>query len=77
MAADFTRRRRFTTEIPRLDVAPGLPVGRHTFELVVEDDSGNRSRPARITVDIVAPRPFRPLPGDGPIIPVIRPPNIG
>ncbi len=27
-----------------------LPVGRHVFQLVVEDDSGNRSQPDRVTV---------------------------
>jgi len=57
MAADFTLIRGFITDTPNLEVAPDLPVGRHTFELVVEDDHGNRSRPTRLMVDIIPPRP--------------------
>ncbi len=66
--ADFNRRRRFTTRRPRIAVAGTLPVGRHRFELVVEDESGNRSRPAQIEVIVVRNR-LGPLPGD-----LFRPP---
>lgn len=63
MAADFARRRQFTSDTPYLEVAPGLSAGLHTFELVVEDDSGNRSRPARVTVNIIKLRPITLLRG--------------
>ena len=62
--ADFTRRRRYTTRRPRLGVDPGLPVGRHVFELVVEDGSGNRSKPVRVKVEILPARDPGP-PRDG------------
>jgi hypothetical protein len=34
-------------------VDAGLPAGKHVFTLVVEDDEGNRSQPARASVTIV------------------------
>ncbi len=79
MIADFTRRRHYTTRTPQLAVKGNLPVGVHTFELVAQDDSGNRSRPAHVRV-IVTPRIPGP-PRDGilrPVGPVIvpRPPII-
>ena len=54
--ANFACRRRFTTTRPRLNVAPGLSVGRHVFELVVEDECGNRSQPVRVGVEILPAR---------------------
>lgn len=30
-----------------------LPVGRHTFQLVVVDDAGNRSQPARVQIVVL------------------------
>lgn len=59
MIADFTRRRLYTTHHPQLAVKGNLPVGVHTFELVAQDDSGNRSRPARVRVIIT---PLFPVP---------------
>jgi hypothetical protein len=43
-----------TTEEPgvevTLDATSSLPVGRHVFQLVVVDDSGNESKPAEVVV---------------------------
>lgn len=43
-----------TTEEPTIEVTvdptDALPVGRHVFQLVVMDDSGNESRPAEVAV---------------------------
>lgn len=78
MAVDFTRRRRYTTRKATIAVAPTLPVGAHIFELVVEDDSGNRSRPVRVKVEVLPVLVVDPR--DGPLRPgpirVIRPPII-
>jgi len=63
--ADFTAQRRFTTREPVLSVDKGLPVGVHTFELVVSDASGNTSKAARISVEVV--RVMVPI---TPVIPV-------
>ena len=41
-----------------IDPANPLPVGVHTFQLVVTDDAGNRSAPAQVEIvirDLVAP----------------------
>ena len=59
--ADFSRRRRFTTRRPRIVVAGTLPVGRHRFQLVVEDENGNRSRPAQIDVIVMSGSVDAPL----------------
>ncbi len=62
--ADFRRQRKFKTKRPQLKVAAGLPVGTYTFQLVVEDQSGNRSRAAQVRIQIVDDnRPIRPLAG--------------
>lgn len=53
------------TSEPRVTVDGTLPAGSHTFELVVTDDAGNRSLPARLVVVISAPRP--------PVTPVVTP----
>jgi len=76
--ADFRQRKRFSSKLPQLKVAAGLPPGRYVFQLEVEDQSGNKSRPAKVKV-IVVPR--IDLGGGGivgPLItrtPVIRPPR--
>ncbi len=59
---DFTRRRKFVTRGPALTVDAGLAPGSHLFELVVMDQAGNRSQPARIKVTVVRNR-FTYLPG--------------
>ena len=51
--ADFTVQREFTTREPVLPVTGNLTVGLHTFQLVAVDQSGNKSRPAQISVEIV------------------------
>jgi len=50
---DFTRQRQFKTREAVLTVDKGLQPGVHTFELVVEDDSGNRSRGVQVKVEVV------------------------
>lgn len=43
-----------TTTEPRLEIAPSreapMPAGTYIFELVVEDDQGKKSPPARVSV---------------------------
>lgn len=53
---DQLRADQVKTGDPVLTVNPGsnpLPVGQHTFELTVADDSGNTSQPARIRVIVI------------------------
>ena len=53
------------TASPRVKVDAGLAVGAHTFQLVAIDDAGNRSKPARLVVEIqraAEPVPPRPAP---------------
>lgn len=61
--ADFATRKKFTTVKPQLSVVGTLPVGKHTFQLVVVDDSGNVSRPVKAVVEItpVILGPFVPI----------------
>ena len=54
---DFIRTRTFETQRPEVEV-DALPAGRHVFQLIVTDDAGNDSRPARIEILV------RPDPGD-------------
>jgi len=80
---DFTSRRQFETRDPLLAVDKGLSPGIHTFQLVVTDASGNRSKAALIRVEIVRSivpvipggpvTPTRPVVTD-PIIDITRPP---
>jgi len=79
--ADFRQKKRFRSKLPQLTVAAGLPPGRYVFQLEVEDESGNTSRPARVKV-IVVPTvdPVGPRGGGivGPLItrtPVVRTPR--
>lgn len=44
------------TSTPTIAVE-GLPVGSHRFQLIVEDDSGNRSQPSFGTVTVLNPAP--------------------
>ncbi len=48
--ASFVINRPIVTRQPFVTVDAGLKVGEHRFQLVVEDGSGNRSRPATATV---------------------------
>jgi hypothetical protein len=77
--ADFTRQRQFKTREAVLPVDKGLPPGIHTFELVVTDESGNRSKAAQVKVEIVRltvpvepVTPVRPVVID-PLGPIINP----
>ena len=40
------------TQAPTIAVDPGLPPGRHRFQLEVVDAAGNRSKPATAMVEI-------------------------
>jgi hypothetical protein len=64
--ADFTRQREFKTREPQIAVDKTLPLGVHTFQLVVVDQSGNQSRPAQIRVVIA--RSLTPVTPGGTII---------
>jgi hypothetical protein len=44
-----------TTPASTVTVDGGLPVGDHVFQLVVIDDAGSQSQPARVVVKIVPP----------------------
>ena len=69
--ADFTSQRSFTTTEPTITVDKGLAVGTHTFELVVSDAQGNRSKAARISIEVVRLLvPIRPITPVTPVIPV-------
>lgn len=48
----FAVGRPIATEEPTVVVEPGLTVGRHLFTLVVVDDEGHRSEPARVIVEV-------------------------
>lgn len=56
-----------TTTEPKLEITPTrpapLPAGTHTFELVVEDDQGKKSPPARISVVVQKTLPDAVLKG--------------
>ena len=54
------------TDQPFIAVENRLPPGRHTFQLVVVDDGGNRSDPARAVVIVKAPLPPPPTGPTGP-----------
>jgi hypothetical protein len=62
--ADFTLQREFTTREPVLPVTGNLAVGLHTFQLVAVDQSGNKSRPTQVSVEVVR--------GTIPVTPIIR-----
>ena len=66
--ADFTVQREFTTREPVLPVTGNLPVGLHTFQLVAVDQSGNKSRPAQISVEIVRGTVVTPVIRGGTVI---------
>jgi hypothetical protein len=66
--ADFRQKKRFSSKLPQLTVAAGLPPGRYVFQLEVEDQSGNKSRPARVQINIVASIDTPGTGGSGPIV---------
>ncbi len=51
--ANFVTSSRFETRDSSLSVDGGLPVGDHIFQLTVIDESGNKSKPAQMTVKII------------------------
>jgi hypothetical protein len=52
--AEFIINKEIVTDVPDIEVTitvnNALPIGRNTFQLVVVDDSGNRSKPDEVTV---------------------------
>jgi hypothetical protein len=66
--ARFVPEQTIATRTPTVSVDAGLAIGTHTFELVVVDDAGNRSAPARLVVEVQRSvvgggrRPRRPTP---------------
>lgn len=75
----FTLNQPFATSSPTVDVDPGLKPGVYHFELVVINDRGRRSPPARVAVRIeerggTIRDPIGPV---GPVVPVrdvVQPP---
>lgn len=67
--ADFRRQRQFTTREAVLAVDKGLPLGLHTFQLVVTDESGNQSKVAQVKVEVV--RRIVPIVPVAPVTPVV------
>jgi hypothetical protein len=70
--ARFVLNQTIETAEPTIAVDPGLPPGRHRFQLVVIDDAGRRSRPVEAIVEvqreIVPPPPvIRTDPRAGPV----------
>lgn len=51
---EFAPRQTIETKEPVVSVE-GLPVGVHTFRLVVVDDAGNTSTPADVRVEVYTP----------------------
>lgn len=58
----FTPNQPVTLRQPTVVVDPGLPPGRHRFQLVVVGASGRRSQPVEVVV-VVSPRTTPPIPG--------------
>ena len=50
--ARFALNQTIETGAPTIAVDPGLPLGRHRFQLVVIDDAGRRSRPVEAIVEV-------------------------
>ena len=65
---DFRDKKRFETKASLLKVDAGLPAGLYAFQLTVVDNNGNRSKPMRLNVEVVArgpiidPRLVAPIP---------------
>jgi hypothetical protein len=53
--AKFVIGKEIVTSDPTIDVEPSLAVGRHVFQVVVEDASGNQSAPAQVEVIVLNP----------------------
>jgi hypothetical protein len=83
--ARFVLNQTIETAEPTIAVDPGLPLGRHRFQLVVIDAAGRRSRPVEAIVEvqreIVPPPPvIRTDPRAGPVRPPLDPalgPTVG
>lgn len=63
-----------TTDTPQVVVDAGIPPGDHLFSLVVIDDQGSASQPARVVVRIVPPISPGPVPVTVPTPVPVRPP---
>ena len=49
---DFTVKKSARTRTPQVIVDAGQAIGTHVFQLTVIDASGNRSKPARIKIEV-------------------------
>ena len=58
--AEFVPGKPVVSERPIVKVDPGLPPGKHVFQLEVVDELGSVSEPAQVVVaiDESSPRPF-------------------
>ncbi len=77
--ADFKQKKSFKSRESLLVVDGGLPPGTYVFQLEVEDESGNKSKAAKIKMKIVeAQDPVRPPGGNDRIVvpPVNRGSNV-
>ena len=54
----FKVRQTIETRTPTIVVDPGLPPGRHRFQLEVFDEAGNRSKSATAVIEVL-PAPAR------------------
>lgn len=70
--ADFNDQKKFETRESFIQVDAGLPQGRYQFLLTVVDDQGNRSQPAKLSVEITRDLILRDL---RLVDPVIREPT--
>lgn len=81
---DFRDKKRFETTKSAIQVDPGLPEGKYLFQLTVVDDQGNRSQPAKLSLQIirgpVVPDPRlvdpiirQPITPIAPVTPIISP----
>ncbi len=53
-------RKPIETKTAKIEVDPGIPPGRYRLTLVVIDESGNESRPAVRTIEIIPQSPRIP-----------------
>jgi hypothetical protein len=67
--AQFELGKEIVTADAKIEVEPTLAVGKHVFQLIVEDAAGNQSAPAQVEVivlDKTAPTAVIELVGDNP-----------
>lgn len=65
----------FETDQPTIDIDAGLKIGAYTFQLIVVDERGQRSKPTEAVVNIVRDRFVPPVTPPIDIRPVIVTPT--